>query len=77
MNYQFYCLISQEHYTPFIEKHDVLSEVIHLAASCVKSLHLKLVGDVINDWNTTIHLKISTSKSMAILSCTEIYYWGF
>jgi len=27
--YQFYCLFPQEHYTPIIEKHDVLSEVIH------------------------------------------------
>lgn len=55
------------------EKHDILSEVTHFTASCVKSLHLKFVRDVVNDFNTTVHLPISTFNSMAIASDTEDY----
>lgn len=53
-NYQFCCLFLQEHYTPITDKQDVLSEIIHWAVSLVKALHLRLVRDVINDWNTTL-----------------------
>lgn len=48
------CLFLQEHYTPITDKQDVLSEIIHWAVSLVKALHLRLVRDVINDWNITL-----------------------